>query len=187
MDAQTLSKHELFNQIESSIARMIHILKIRPRFQAPTIAAATATTTPPPTIVDPPPKPATPLVTRLPHPTSTSSVVQSPAPNIAPVPVLKPTSSHEHFAPPHHPLSNRQITPTTISTHVFSTPPCQQDNQNSQQDNESSREGVADEREWHLPWRPVVTAPNAVGRLEWHPPWASQRLGQVSSLRTRMF
>ncbi|KAF5797701.1 hypothetical protein HanRHA438_Chr07g0294241 [Helianthus annuus] len=161
MDAQTLSKHELFDQIESCIARMIDILKNRPRFQAPAIVAAT--TTPPPTVADPPP-----------NPTPTSSVVQNPALNTAPVPVLKPTSSHEHFAPlnTHHPLSNRQITLATTSARVFSTPPCQQDNQNSQKDNESSsREGVADEREWHPPWRSVTTAPNTVGRFEWHPPW----------------
>ncbi|KAJ0850466.1 hypothetical protein HanPSC8_Chr13g0581151 [Helianthus annuus] len=150
--------NESLDRIVSKIAEMIDLLKNRPRFQAPAIVATT--TTPPTTVADPPP-----------NPTPTSSVVQNPAPNTAPVPVLKPTSSHEHFAPPHHPLSNRQITPATISARVFSTPPCQQDNQNSQQDNISLREGVADEREWHPPWRPVASAPNAVGRLEWHPPW----------------
>ncbi|MFS7951363.1 hypothetical protein Hanom_Chr07g00594271 [Helianthus anomalus] len=105
MNAQTLSKHELFDQIESCIARMIDILKNRPRFQA--LASASATTTSPPTtaasplpttvtkpppstVAEPPPKPATPLVTRSPKP--------------APVPVLR----------------------------VFSPPPRQQHNQNSQ-------------------------------------------------------
>uniref|UniRef100_A0A251T543 Uncharacterized protein n=1 Tax=Helianthus annuus TaxID=4232 RepID=A0A251T543_HELAN len=39
-------------------------------------------------------------------------------------------------------------------------------------DEKDKAEGATNgRREWRPPWRPVETAPNAIGRIEWRPPW----------------
>ncbi|MFS7955386.1 hypothetical protein Hanom_Chr07g00642011 [Helianthus anomalus] len=189
MDTQTLSKHELFEQIESSIARMIDILKNRPRFQAPAIETASATTTPAQNTV-PPLKPASKLAPSSSKPTPTRNK-SSP----------RNTNSSTWVAPP---LKRLSLDPPLFlvlvgaATIMVTTPIIVGGTKTIRtmlkvvvtsvikKKKLESFVGVTGRREWHPPWRSIDTSPNATGRLEWRPPWHIQKHFASPSLRTRI-
>ncbi|MFS7904266.1 hypothetical protein Hanom_Chr01g00034111 [Helianthus anomalus] len=165
MDAQKWN--ESLDQIESSIAWMIDILKNRPRFptapppkvpQPPPISAIEPLSVSPPYVVASPPKQVLVAVTPPPKTTPDTRFTTSPPPTSPPVrsPPLRLTSmaaSTPVFSPS---LMN------TASTYIKNV--------------------LTPRTEWRPPWRLVETAPNAIGRVEWRPPWYF-----LQSLRTRTF
>ncbi|MFS7983335.1 hypothetical protein Hanom_Chr11g00973321 [Helianthus anomalus] len=186
MAAQTLSKHGLFDRIESGIAWMIDILKNRPRF--PTLAPKPIpTTTPPPPIsATEPPVPTT-------APPSLSTASATP-PQISPQPpyvlhtnvlhvILRPAQHKARFNCINKHLSNQNdILPTLVNapTKPISIPtsPTPSRNPISKLDLLLFPRNLKDEepnatgrREWRPPWRFTPTGQNAVGRIEWRPPW----------------
>ncbi|XP_022008445.1 lysine-rich arabinogalactan protein 19-like [Helianthus annuus] len=122
MAAQTLSKHELFDRIESSIARMIDILKNRPRF--PTLAPK-----PIPTATPSPPISATESPVPATAPPSLSTASATPPP-ISPQPpcvlhtkvlhvILRPAQHKARFNSINNHFSNQNdILPTLVNAPI---------------------------------------------------------------------
>ncbi|MFS7920807.1 hypothetical protein Hanom_Chr03g00229101 [Helianthus anomalus] len=163
MNAQTLSEHELLDQIESSVARMIDILKNRPRFPTsppPKVPPPPISTTEPPAcapspyVIVAPPKQVLVAVTFPPKTTPNTRFTPLPPPISAPV-----------TSPP------QKVTAMITSTHVFSP---------SFINTGSSyiKNVLAPRIEWRPPWCVVSASPNAVGRTEWRPPWGFTPTGQ---------
>ncbi|KAJ0776944.1 hypothetical protein HanRHA438_Chr11g0526581 [Helianthus annuus] len=183
MDAQTLSKYELFDRIESSIARMIDILKNRPRLPPP-ISAATPTAMSP---VSTTPPTYTPIST--PKSTTFGQPPAAPKPSPLRVPKTTPTrpSLPKPFASRPNPTPtlaltlcpkwNTGFTKTAWEMSITGMP---QFHWSSKWYKDDSIESVAKQREWRPPWHPsrqyIETAPNVVVRLEWRPPWNSLML-----------
>ncbi|MFS7915778.1 putative transcription factor C3H family [Helianthus anomalus] len=183
MIAQTLSEHELLDQIESSIARMIDILENRPRFP----------TSPPPKIppppisaTEPPACPSSPYVIAAPKPSLLRASLPAPS-----GPKAAPPSAYATTQAPYSSLNvtisfkdNRawKISSVLEASKLMYLVVFEEPFNIIEESHEKrvSKSG-SHKREWRPPWRSVKASPSVAGRTEWRPPWkfAKHRLDSV--------
>ncbi|MFS7973505.1 hypothetical protein Hanom_Chr09g00857281 [Helianthus anomalus] len=159
MAAQTLSKHELFDRIESSIARMIDILKNRPRL--PTLAPK-----PIPIATPPPPIYATkPLVSVITPPPSAST------PPFIPSTMPRPTPSLGEVSPPFSRTNSKSfVYRNALTSFILKLTPCERCIWSSPVNQGVGVKDTNSEHSWKPPWCFVATSPYAAGKTEWRPP-----------------
>ncbi|KAJ0602652.1 hypothetical protein HanRHA438_Chr03g0142101 [Helianthus annuus] len=173
MAAQNLTYEELLDQIQLSLQRMIDIIKTPPPTSAhePPSPASTITTPPVTALVPPPVSAATPQPASLLLPQPIPQQTPPQALKTVPKPVPPEPKTAPNQSPSTMPSLVQKPTPTVFRTQLKKTMNLVPTGM------EMTRVTcVLERREWRPPWRAVVSAPNAVGRLEWRPPWSVSRI-----------